>query len=133
MDETMHILAKKFWKVVRVAYFMWRKGISKGKLLFNLNFMMMRGKIAGKLEAIHNLISSASSGRRSHRRRRHLFPVKLNGKYFKATPPAPLLMDSDLAVQDALEKIDMHATGLRAEPPGEAAEDNRLSISNRGF
>ncbi|KAG6398065.1 hypothetical protein SASPL_139516 [Salvia splendens] len=51
----MPIIAKKFWSVVRVLYFMLRKGISKAKLLSDLSTMLKRGKIAGKA-AIHNLI-----------------------------------------------------------------------------
>ncbi|XP_073310970.1 uncharacterized protein [Primulina huaijiensis] len=129
MDETMQILAKKFRKLARVAYFMLRKGISKGKILSHLNFMMMRGKIAGKLEAMHNLIfhhhSTAASGRRPHHR--HLFfPAKLNGpdqcsfsnrrKHLKATTPTPPTIDSN-------EKIDMNAAdspplpGFGPSPP----------------
>ncbi|KAL8465974.1 hypothetical protein ACS0TY_035182 [Phlomoides rotata] len=55
MEQKLPIIAKKFWKIVRVAYFMLRKGISKAKLLSDLNMMMKRSKIAGKA-AIHNLV-----------------------------------------------------------------------------
>ncbi|KAL1551578.1 hypothetical protein AAHA92_19400 [Salvia divinorum] len=55
MEQNLPIIAKKFWKIVRVLYFMLRKGISKAKLLADLGLMMKRGKIAGKA-AIHNLI-----------------------------------------------------------------------------
>ncbi|GJZ24072.1 nucleotide-binding alpha-beta plait domain-containing protein [Tanacetum coccineum] len=41
-------------KFVRVLYFMLRKGISKSKMLFDLNRMMKRGKIASK--SLHNLM-----------------------------------------------------------------------------
>ncbi|XP_047942944.1 uncharacterized protein LOC125189749 [Salvia hispanica] len=47
--------AKKILKIMRVLYFMLRKGITKGKLLADLNMMMKRGKIASKA-AIHNLM-----------------------------------------------------------------------------
>ncbi|GJU75875.1 hypothetical protein Tco_1272945 [Tanacetum coccineum] len=40
--------------MVRVAYYMLRKGISKRKLLLDLNMMVKRGKIAGK--AMQNLM-----------------------------------------------------------------------------
>ncbi|KAL8522476.1 hypothetical protein ACS0TY_012587 [Phlomoides rotata] len=60
-------LSKKIWKIVRVLYFMLRKGISKGKLFADLSMMMKRGKLAGKA-VIHNLMfhhhHSASSSRR---------------------------------------------------------------------
>ncbi|PHT79381.1 hypothetical protein T459_17433 [Capsicum annuum] len=56
MDQKLPVLAKKFWKVVRVAYFMLKKGLSsKRKLMFDLNLLMKRGKIAGKT-AIQNLM-----------------------------------------------------------------------------
>ncbi|KAK4374784.1 hypothetical protein RND71_005461 [Anisodus tanguticus] len=55
MDQNLPITAKKFWKIVRVAYFMLRKGLSKSKLMFDLNLLMKRGKIANKT-AIQNLM-----------------------------------------------------------------------------
>ncbi|KAL3840861.1 hypothetical protein ACJIZ3_025452 [Penstemon smallii] len=55
MEQNLPIVAKKFWNIVRVMYLMLRKGISKGKLLSDVNTMMKRGKIAGKA-AIHNLM-----------------------------------------------------------------------------
>ncbi|KAH0666480.1 hypothetical protein KY285_027686 [Solanum tuberosum] len=49
MDQKLPVVAKKFYKIVRVAYFMLRKGLSsKRKLMFDLNLLMKRGKIAGK-------------------------------------------------------------------------------------
>ncbi|KAK6125058.1 hypothetical protein DH2020_041174 [Rehmannia glutinosa] len=67
MEQNLPIIAKKFWSIVRVLYFMLRKGISKAKLFADLNSMMKRGKIAGKA-AIHNLLMfhhhSAAAGRR---------------------------------------------------------------------
>ncbi|KAK6153627.1 hypothetical protein DH2020_013266 [Rehmannia glutinosa] len=72
MEQNIPIITKKIWKIVRVVYFMLRKGISKGKLLAALNIMMKRGKIAGK-EAIQNLMfhhhhhhTAAASDRRVH-------------------------------------------------------------------
>ncbi|KAL7099915.1 hypothetical protein ACP275_09G116600 [Erythranthe tilingii] len=55
MEQNLPIIAKKFWSIVRVLYFMLRKGISKGKLFSDLNSMIKRGKIAGK-SALNNLI-----------------------------------------------------------------------------
>ncbi|MCD7452201.1 hypothetical protein HAX54_015482 [Datura stramonium] len=49
MDQKLPVIAKKFWKIVRVAYFMLRKELSsKRKLMLDLNLLMKRGKIAGK-------------------------------------------------------------------------------------
>ncbi|PWA37186.1 hypothetical protein CTI12_AA592890 [Artemisia annua] len=54
MEQNQSVLAKKVWSMVRVAYYMLREGISKRKLLLDLNMMVKRGKIAGK--AMHNLM-----------------------------------------------------------------------------
>lgn len=55
MEQNLPIIAKKFWHIIRVVYLMLRKGISKAKLLADLNIMMKRGKIASKA-AMHNLV-----------------------------------------------------------------------------
>ncbi|KAL4583837.1 hypothetical protein LXL04_008422 [Taraxacum kok-saghyz] len=54
MAQNPTVLAKKVWSSVRVAYFMLRKGVSKRKLLLDLNMMIKRGKIARK--ALQNLM-----------------------------------------------------------------------------
>ncbi|KZV58826.1 hypothetical protein F511_18663 [Dorcoceras hygrometricum] len=96
MEQNMPIIAKKFWKILRVAYFMLRKGISKGKILADLNLMLKRGKIAGKLEAIHNLMfhhhhhtSSAAADSTQHHQLS--FPTPLNEYEFSCsnTPAHP--------------------------------------------
>ncbi|KAJ9692277.1 hypothetical protein PVL29_011370 [Vitis rotundifolia] len=66
MEPNLPVIAKRLWGIVRVVFFMLRKGISKRKLLLDLNMMMRRGKIAGK--AIGNLMfhhHSSSAARRS--------------------------------------------------------------------
>ncbi|GFP85659.1 hypothetical protein PHJA_000709600 [Phtheirospermum japonicum] len=55
MEQNLPLITKKIWKIIRVVYFMLRKGISKGKLLADLTSLMKRGKIAGKA-AIQNLM-----------------------------------------------------------------------------
>lgn len=55
MEPNVPMTAKRVWSIVRVAFFMLRKGVSKRKLMLDLNMMMKRGKIAGK--AISNLMS----------------------------------------------------------------------------
>ncbi|KAI8544502.1 hypothetical protein RHMOL_Rhmol08G0301800 [Rhododendron molle] len=52
--NTIPVVSKKIWSIVRVLFYMIRKGISNRKLLVDLKMMMKRGKIAGK--AIHNLM-----------------------------------------------------------------------------
>ncbi|KAL3528701.1 hypothetical protein ACH5RR_008023 [Cinchona calisaya] len=91
MEQNMPMIAKKFWHMLRVAYFMLRKGISKGKLMIDLNMMMKRGKIAGK--AIQNLMfhhhhshhSSATFTANHHRRSndKHLPFGAPSGEYYE--------------------------------------------------
>ncbi|XP_073014637.1 uncharacterized protein [Primulina eburnea] len=93
MEQNMPIIAKKCWKILRVAYFMLRKGISKGKILADLNLMLKRGKIAGKLGAIHNLMfHHHSSSAADYTHHRHLsFPTPPNEYEFSCsnTPAYP--------------------------------------------
>ncbi|OIT20476.1 PREDICTED: uncharacterized protein LOC109220110 [Nicotiana attenuata] len=70
MEQNLPVIAKKFWNIVRVAYFMLRKSISKRKLMLDLNLIMKRGKIASKA-AIQNLMLHhthqwSNTQRRSH-------------------------------------------------------------------
>ncbi|KAF3647314.1 putative homeobox-leucine zipper protein ATHB-15-like [Capsicum annuum] len=55
MDQNLPVIAKKFWNIVRVAFYMLRKGISKKKFMLDLNLLMKRGKIASKA-AFQNLM-----------------------------------------------------------------------------
>ncbi|XP_061367556.1 uncharacterized protein LOC133310610 [Gastrolobium bilobum] len=71
MENNIPIVAKRVWSILRVALFMLRKGISKGKLMTDLNMMLKRrGKLAGK--AITNLMfhhhhhGGSTSSRHSH-------------------------------------------------------------------
>ncbi|KAL2493142.1 hypothetical protein Adt_28770 [Abeliophyllum distichum] len=85
MEQNLPIIAKKVWNIVRVMFFMMRKGISKGKLLADLDMMMKRGKIAGK--AIQNLMFhqwSTASGRRPHHRNLS-FPVPVTEYEFSCS------------------------------------------------
>ncbi|KAK1434139.1 hypothetical protein QVD17_11057 [Tagetes erecta] len=54
MEQNLQILPKKIWSVLRLFYFMLRKGISKNKIWLDLNMMMKRAKLAGK--ALQNLL-----------------------------------------------------------------------------
>ncbi|CAK8535850.1 unnamed protein product [Lathyrus sativus] len=73
MESNLHVISKKVWNMVRVAFFMLKKGILKRKLMMDLNMMLKRrGKLAGK--AIVNLMfhhhnhhnpGSSTSSRRS--------------------------------------------------------------------
>ncbi|XLQ98886.1 hypothetical protein S83_065085 [Arachis hypogaea] len=55
MESNLPVIAKKVWNIIRVAFYMLRKGISKGKLMLELNMVLKRRrKLAGK--AIANLM-----------------------------------------------------------------------------
>ncbi|XP_073121090.1 uncharacterized protein [Henckelia pumila] len=121
MEQNMPIIAKKVWKIIRVAYFMLRKGISKGKILADLNFMLKRGKIAGKLEAIHNLMfhhhSSAAVSAHHHR---HLsFPTPLNEYEFSCsnTPAHPTFHYLPFHLINGKRKQQQHHSSKAAPPP----------------
>ncbi|CAI9114203.1 OLC1v1014864C1 [Oldenlandia corymbosa var. corymbosa] len=74
-NNNMPVIAKKFWHLVKVLLFMLRKGISKGKLMIDLNMLMKRGKIAGKaiqnlmFHHSHNWASSLAAAAHHHHRR----------------------------------------------------------------
>ncbi|KAI9107786.1 hypothetical protein K1719_021122 [Acacia pycnantha] len=56
MENNLPVLSKRVWSIVRVAFFMLQKGLTKPKLLMHLNVMLKcPGKFAGK--AIVDLIS----------------------------------------------------------------------------
>lgn len=54
-SQNVQVIGKRIWSVVRVVFFMLRKGLCKRKLLVDLNMMLKRGKIAGG-KALNNLI-----------------------------------------------------------------------------
>ncbi|KAH0970543.1 hypothetical protein GBA52_022699 [Prunus armeniaca] len=61
VEPSPPMVAKKLWNLVRVVFFMVRKGLSKSKLLVDLHLMLKRGKLAGKAIA-HNFMLHHSSG-----------------------------------------------------------------------
>ncbi|GAU11716.1 hypothetical protein TSUD_74670 [Trifolium subterraneum] len=48
IEVRQNMVAKKLWNMVRVLLFMIRKGIAKSKTMVDLNFILKRGKLAGK-------------------------------------------------------------------------------------
>ncbi|KAF5748547.1 hypothetical protein HS088_TW04G00503 [Tripterygium wilfordii] len=57
--STQVVVAKKIWKIVRMMFFMVRKGISKSRIMVDLHLMLKQGKLATK--AITNLMFHHSS------------------------------------------------------------------------
>lgn len=64
MENNVPLATKKMWNTVRAVLFMLRKGISKKKLMVDLNMMLKRGKVAGK--AIGNLMFHHHHHHNSH-------------------------------------------------------------------
>ncbi|GJU87871.1 hypothetical protein Tco_1295417 [Tanacetum coccineum] len=54
MEQNLPIITKKAWNLIRVMFFMLKKGISKAKFTTSLNMMIKRGKIASK--SLHKLL-----------------------------------------------------------------------------
>ncbi|KAJ7969548.1 Avr9/Cf-9 rapidly elicited protein [Quillaja saponaria] len=55
MEPSPPVVAKKLWNMVRIVFFMLRKGICKSKLMVDLHLMLKRGKLASKA-IVNNLM-----------------------------------------------------------------------------
>ncbi|KAM3699682.1 hypothetical protein ACJW30_05G044600 [Castanea mollissima] len=117
------IAAKRIWSIARVAFFMLRKGLSKRKLMLNLNMMMKRSKIAGK--AISNLMFhhhpdrhvSFSAPREFSCSNTPNYAFHINNKgrlhhphnnhhsYFFTCAHAPATLDDDVATVNAVKAM----------------------------
>ncbi|XP_050382036.1 uncharacterized protein LOC126798976 [Argentina anserina] len=123
-QNNLPVIAKKLWSIVRVAFFMLRKGISKRKLLLDLNMMMKRGKLASK--ALSNLMfhhhhgaSGASSAAATQREYEFScsntpkYPFHLMGgkrrshhsSHFFACAHAPATEEDDVAAMNAVKAV----------------------------
>ncbi|XP_062148434.1 uncharacterized protein LOC133857254 [Alnus glutinosa] len=64
MEPNPPAVAKKLWNMMRVVFFMLRKGICKSKIMVDLHLMLKRSKLAGKAIAenmtLHNHLSAMS-------------------------------------------------------------------------
>ncbi|AET01484.2 hypothetical protein MtrunA17_Chr8g0340431 [Medicago truncatula] len=126
MENNVPIITKRVWSMIRVALFMLRKGISKGKLMMDLNMMVKhRGKLAGK--AITNLMfhhhhGGSTSSRRNDTRlsttREYEFSCSNTPKYkfsfnnkrhrnnhFFTCAHAPLTQDDDIVTVNAVKAV----------------------------
>ncbi|GKB83873.1 hypothetical protein Tco_0950768 [Tanacetum coccineum] len=52
MEQKLPLIAKKAWSLMHAIFYMLKKGISKVKIMVDLNMMIKHGKIAGK--SLHN-------------------------------------------------------------------------------
>ena len=120
MESNIPVIAKRVWNMVRVVFFMLRKGISKGKLMMDLNMVLKRrGKLAGK--AIANLMFhhhsnplrfSASREYEfscSNTPNNHFFPIgkrhRHSHSHFFACAHAPPTHDDDVVTGNAVKAV----------------------------
>ncbi|XP_028798053.1 uncharacterized protein LOC114753536 [Neltuma alba] len=148
MESNLPVLSKRVWNMVRLVFFMLRKGFNKPKLLMDLSLMLKRpGKLAGKAIAdlithhhhCHHGSSTASDDTylRFSTAREYEFSCsnKPNYSFFSKRHPrrfftcahAPLTLDDDVvtvnnALQVALDKLDdqkcKHAVDASPALPG---------------
>lgn len=61
-----HVSAKRLWNVLRIAFFMMRKGlISKRKMLMDMHLMLERGKVYGK-SLRNSVLHHSKAGNNAH-------------------------------------------------------------------
>ncbi|KAJ6700813.1 AVR9/CF-9 RAPIDLY ELICITED PROTEIN-RELATED [Salix koriyanagi] len=102
MDQNLPVIAKRAWNMVRVIFFMLRKGFSKRKLLVDLNMMLKRGnKIASK--AIGNLMFHHHHHHNDHR----------NGSFKPSTMRVRVQLEPP--TQDDHDLVTMNAVKLALE------------------
>ncbi|CAK8560244.1 unnamed protein product [Lathyrus sativus] len=153
MENNLPIITKRVWNMIRVALFMLRKGISKGKLMMDLNMMLKRrGKLAGK--AITNLMFPHHHGSSTSRDYEFScsntpnYKFVLNNKrqhrnnHFFACAHAPLTQDDDIvtvnAVKTMLENmVNNHEAMVEASPAlpgfGRTPKARQLRVTDSPF
>ncbi|MCD9638435.1 hypothetical protein HAX54_022430 [Datura stramonium] len=95
MEQNLAVVAKKVWKIVRVALCMLKKGISKQKIMLDIKLMMKRSKISSSKAAFQNLMFHLG---RSHH---HVDSSKLPIFNFKKHSEE----EEDVIVVNALEMV----------------------------
>ncbi|CAM8988915.1 unnamed protein product [Rhodiola kirilowii] len=89
-ENNMPIISKRVWSMVRVLYYMLRKGISKTKLQADLDLLLKRGKTAGKA-FIHSIAFphlTSSSSPLSHNRNRRMSTPSTEYEFSCSNTPA---------------------------------------------
>ncbi|KAI9109468.1 hypothetical protein K1719_019522 [Acacia pycnantha] len=134
MESDIPIM-KRVWSLVRVAFFMLRKGISKGKLMMDLNMMLKRRrKVAGKVISnlmFHHHHDPQFSGQReyefscSNTPNNFFFPVgsgkrhrqsRQSHSHFFACAHAPPTQDDEAVVKAVLEMLNNEVIMAEASP-----------------
>ncbi|GJU30801.1 retrovirus-related pol polyprotein from transposon TNT 1-94 [Tanacetum coccineum] len=121
------VITKKVWNLMRVIFFMLKKGISKAKIMADLNMMIKRGKIAGKPTSSSNEYEFSCNNTPP-------YPLSLfsyhkrhqnNRTYSSNSNPPLAVQDSDdivinSAVLKALEKMTIKAMSTPLPAFGES-------------
>ncbi|KAH7856771.1 hypothetical protein Vadar_005448 [Vaccinium darrowii] len=117
------VVAKRLWNIVRVMYYMLRKGISKRKLIVDLNAMLKRGKVVGKA-AIHNLVflHHHSSASNLHSHDGHLSVTAPHDEYEFSCSDSPVHFPFHL-----ISKRNKHRSGALSNAP--EIDDDILTAS----
>ncbi|XP_044485050.1 uncharacterized protein LOC123210642 [Mangifera indica] len=120
-QQNLPVIAKRIRSMVRVVFFMLRKGLSKRKLMVDFNMMLKRGKIAGK--ALSNLLHHHSHHHVSpfvappneyefscSNTPNYTFPFHLNKRkghyhHFFGCAHAPSVHDDDIATANAVKVV----------------------------
>ncbi|KAI4329210.1 hypothetical protein L6164_021500 [Bauhinia variegata] len=131
MESNLPVIAKRVWRIVRVVFFMLRKGISKGKIIMSLNMMMLkrRRKLAGKVISnlmFHHHHGGSTSSRRSrdssitfsapreyefscsNTPNNYFFPItkrNRNNNHFFACAHAPATQDDEVVTVNAVKAV----------------------------
>ncbi|KAK4269327.1 hypothetical protein QN277_022498 [Acacia crassicarpa] len=156
MENNLPVLSKRVWSIVRVAFFMLRKGLTKPKLLMHLNVMLKcPGKLAGK--AIVDLIShnrhhshhgtSTATSQNAHLQfttaREYEFSCSNTPKYsffskhrhiprhFFACAHAPLTLDDETAAVNNALKVALEMLDDKKCKDMAVEEDPTLPASGR--
>ncbi|QCD85245.1 uncharacterized protein LOC114176015 [Vigna unguiculata] len=68
IEGSTQVVAKKVWNIIRVMFFMLRKGIAKSKIMAEFNLMLKRGKkaLVNNLMLNHHYIIASFTGRSNH-------------------------------------------------------------------
>ncbi|GKB39493.1 hypothetical protein Tco_0884435 [Tanacetum coccineum] len=121
MEQNLPIITKKLWRLIRVMFFMLKKGISKEKFMADLNMMIKRAKIAGKPTSPCS--EYEFSCRNTPRHPLALFSSHKkhkNSRHHLATSDPPLAIDysDDIVINDAvLKALDILKSATMTSPP----------------
>ncbi|GJX14847.1 hypothetical protein Tco_0206605 [Tanacetum coccineum] len=121
MEQNLPIITKKLWRLMRVMFFMLKKGISKAKIMADVNMMIKRGKIAGKPTSpcneyefsCRNILRHPLALVSSHKKHK-------NNRHHLGTSNPPLAIDysDDIVINAAvLKALDILKSATMMSPP----------------